>query len=222
LSQKKLRFDSAYSEQTQLDDGQVVTLRLVRPSDKQLLLQGFERLSPESRHFRFMGVRNAFSEADLRYLCEVDGIDHFAMGAVVIRSDGSEEGVAIARFVRLTKQPDIAEPAITIIDDYQGMGLGGVLLKRLISAALERGVERFHTEFLRSNSKTAQLLDDYEESSIVREEGDVVTMEFLLPKPSLGERMTDALRRSEVYRAFADVARGALPFSFGRSLKGRR
>lgn len=218
----KLGFDSAYREQIELADGHEVTLRLVRPSDKQLLLQGFERLSPASRHFRFMGVRNTFSEEELRYLCEVDGIDHFAMGAVFERADGSEEGVAIARFIRSNHEPDVAEPAITIIDDYQGIGLGGVLLKRLITAARERGVERFHTEFLRSNTKTAQLLDDYEESSIIREEGDVVTMEFVLPKPSLGERMTNALRRSEVYRAFADVARGALPFHFGRFIKDRR
>ena len=75
LSKKKLRFNSDYSERVELDDGQAVTLRLVRPTDKQLLLQGFERLSPASRHFRFMGVRNTFSEADLRYLCEVDGMD---------------------------------------------------------------------------------------------------------------------------------------------------
>ena len=100
MSDKKLRFDAAYREHRELDDGQEVTLRLVRPSDKQLLLQGFERLSPESRHFRFMGVRNTFSEAELHYLCEVDGTNHFALGAVIENDDGSEEGIAIARFVR--------------------------------------------------------------------------------------------------------------------------
>jgi GNAT superfamily N-acetyltransferase len=217
----KLRFDSTYREQIELPDGQRVTLRLVRPTDKALLLQGFERLSSESRHFRFMGVRNTFTEAELRYLCEVDGMDHFAMGAVLEDVEGYEEGVAIARFVRSSVDPEVAEPAITIIDDYQGKGLGGILLKRLISAARERGVEKFHTEFLRSNRKIAQLLDDYEESSMIREEGDVVTIEFELPEPSLGERMADALRRSEMYRAFSDVARGALPFRFGRSIRDR-
>jgi GNAT superfamily N-acetyltransferase len=168
-----------------------------------------------------MGVRNTFTEDELRYLCEVDGMDHFAMGAVVENVHGAQEGVAIARFVRSRDFPDVAEPAITIIDDYQGKGLGRKLLRRLITAARERGVERFHTEFLRSNEKTAQLLDDYENSSIIHEEGDVVTVEFELPEPSLGERMTDALRRSEIYRAFVDVARGALPVKFGRSVKDR-
>jgi GNAT superfamily N-acetyltransferase len=220
---KKLRprFDSSYLEEIELDDGQDVTLRLVQPSDKQLLLQGFERLSPESRHLRFMGVRNTFNEAELRYLCEVDGTDHFAMGAVIVNADGSEEGVAIARFVRLKDHPDVAEPAITVIDDYQGKGLGRILLKRLTSAARERGIERFHTEFLRGNVKTAQLLNDYEESSIIHEDGDVVTMEFELPRPGLGERMEQALRRSEMYQAFAHIARGALPVRFGRSIRDR-
>ncbi len=221
MADQRLRFDSSYREEVELDDGLEVTLRLVQPSDKRLLLQGFARLSLESRLFRFMGVHNTLTEAELGYLCEVDGTDHFAVGAVVVNADGSEDGVAVARFVRLKDHPDAAEPAITVIDDYQGKGLGRILLKRLTSAARERGIERFHTEFLRNNVKTAQLLDDYEESSIVREDGDVVTMEFVLPRPSLGERMEEALRRSELYHAFVRVSRGALPVRFGRSIRDR-
>ena len=221
MEKQNPKFNSSYREQVELDDGLELTLRLVRPSDTQLLLQGFERLSPQSRHFRFMGVRNTFTEAELRYLCEVDGTDHFAMGAVVENTGGSETGVGIARFVRLRDLPEVAEPAITIIDDYQGKGLGKMLLRRLILAARERGIRVFHTEFLRSNLKVAQLLDDYQESSIIREDGDVATMEFVLPRPNLGERMTDVLRNSELYHAFVHVARGVLPVRFGWSMKGR-
>ena len=216
--QPKLRFDETYCETMEIEGGQEVVLRLVRPSDKGLLLEGLGRLSPQSRRFRFMGARNSFTQEELDYLCDVDGLDHFAMGAVVKGEDGSEEGVAIARFVRSKDRPEAAEPAVTIIDDYQSKGLGKILLKRLVAAARERGIRVFHSEFLRSNFKVAQLLDDYAESSVILEEGDVVTVEFPLPKPRLGERLSDALHRSEIYRAFVDIARGALPVRFGRSV----
>lgn len=211
MNTRKLRFDASYREQAELDDGRKVTFRLVQPSDKHLLLQGFAHLSPESRYFRFMGVRNGFNEAELRYLCEVDGTEHFAMGAVIRNADGIENGVAIARFIRLRDEPDVAEPAITVVDEYQGKNLGRMLLKRLTLAARERGIERFRTEFLRHNRKIAQLLAGYQEGSIIREDNDVVTMEFKLPRPGLGERMSEALRRSEMYQAFVEIARGTLP-----------
>jgi GNAT superfamily N-acetyltransferase len=221
MERHRLKFDSSYRERVELDDGRVVTLRLVQPGDKQLLLHGFERLSHESRYLRFLGVRHDLNEAELRYLCEVDGENHFAMGAVADNPDGSEEGVAVARFVRMQGESDVAEPAITVIDEYQGVGLGRKLLRRLASAARERGIERFHTDFLRQNRKVEQMLADFAESFVVREDEDVVTMEFELPHPGLGERMADALRQSEMYKAFAHIAQGVLPVRFGRSIKGR-
>ena len=179
-----LRFNLSYKEQVTLADGRTVSLRLLRPTDKQKLLQGLERMSPESRYMRFMGVRSYLNQAALRYLCEVDGYNHFAMGAVVENPDGSEEGVAVARFVRLESETSVAEPAIAVIDDYQGQGLGRALLNRLGSAARERDIERFRCDFLSSNRKIRHLLTDYGQNPTIRKKSDVVTMEFELPDPA--------------------------------------
>ena len=142
------RYDEAYHETVHLNDGQRVHLRLMRPSDKRLLLDGFERLSPSSRYARFMSAKSRLTERELQYLTEVDGVDHFAMGALRRRFVSSDEGVGSARFVRLAEQPDTAEAAVTVLDDFQGQGLGSILLQRLIEAAWEREVRWFRNELL--------------------------------------------------------------------------
>lgn len=173
-----LGFDSSYREEVALADGLEVSLRLLQPTDKEGLAEGFARMSPESRHFRFMGGRNELNERELCYLCDVDGFDHFAIGAAVPSADGDHDGVAVGRFVRLQEQPGVAEPAITVVDDYQGQGLGRILLDRLASAARERGIDRFHCELLASNEKARRLLSNFDERATVRQEGDAVTMEL--------------------------------------------
>src|SRR5262245_36906785 len=95
-----LRFHHDYQEEVALDDGSRVTLRLVRPGDKPLLLEAFARLSPESRYRRFLGPKSNLSPAELRYLTECDGVDHFALGAVV-RDDAGEHGLGVGRIIRL-------------------------------------------------------------------------------------------------------------------------
>lgn len=153
------RYDEAYYETVHLKDGQRVQLRLMRPSDKQLLLAGFERLSPGSRYARFMSPKSRLTERELRYLTEVDGIDHFAMGALRRRFVSKDEGVGSARFVRLPEQPDTAEAAVTVLDDFQGLGLGSILLQRLIEAAWEREVRWFRNELLAENAASRKMIE---------------------------------------------------------------
>jgi len=155
-----LKYDRAYEEPVTLRDGTEAWVRLLRPSDAGLLAAGFDRLSPESRYRRFLSAKTSLSAEELRYLTEVDGVDHFAIGAVRRLPDGVEEGLGIARFVRLPGEPAVAEAAIAIVDDAQRQGLGRALLRRLAGAAAERGVERFRCDVLESNAPIRRLLGD--------------------------------------------------------------
>ena len=175
-----LLFAPSYEEVVELPCGTQVALRLLHPDDGPRLLRGLARMSPESRYMRFMVDRTDLSESELRFLCEVDGHDHFAIGAAVGGGDGEPEGVAVARFVRLRDAPHAAEPAIAVIDDYQGRGLGRILLHRLASAALERGVTTFRCEFLPSNRRIRYMLSRIGRMQILREDGLGVTMDLEL------------------------------------------
>jgi GNAT superfamily N-acetyltransferase len=153
-------FDASYAEDVRLNDGTGVHLRLVRPDDKPLLVAGFARLSPESRYRRFFSVKKELSEAELTYLTECDGQRHLAIAATRLLPDGTEEGLGVARFVRVSDDPGAAEAAVAVIDEYQSRGLGTLLLLRLIAAARERGIERFRAIIMTDNAPVLALLRD--------------------------------------------------------------
>ena len=79
-----MRFDDSYREEIRLRNGDVVLLRPIRPDDKELLLGAFARLSGRSRYSRFLSPRKGFTDGELEFLTEVDGISHFAIGAARI------------------------------------------------------------------------------------------------------------------------------------------
>ena len=141
-----------------LAGGQRVTLRLVRPDDKPLLARGFERASERTRYLRFFASRERLTRSELRYLTEVDQQTHFAMGAVHTQADGTQDGVAVARFIQLPDEPKVAEPAIAVLDGWQNKGLGRALLLRLMHAAHERGYDRLRSEVLADNDTARVLL----------------------------------------------------------------
>lgn len=165
-----------------LRDGTRVRLRTIVPSDKERLVAGLARLSPQSRYLRFFTDKERLTEAELRYLTELDGEHHFAIGASRLDDEGREgEGLGIGRFVTLKDEPTVAEPALAVVDDAQGKGLGRLLLMRLITAAAERGVETFRCDFLAVNRGMQELLRDVSPDVGFRSDGPVVTAEFRLP-----------------------------------------
>lgn len=136
----------------ELRDGSVVELREVRPEDKDALAEGFARLSPESRYRRFFSSMDRLSPTDLAYLTEVDHHDHEAV--IALDLDGGPVGVA--RYVR-GYEPDTAEVAVVVVDDWQGRGAGTALLERLGERASENGVKRFAALILQENAEAIEL-----------------------------------------------------------------
>ena len=175
-------FGPDWAEELALRDGTRARLRTIRPTDKERLVAGLARLSPQSRYLRFFTDKQRLTDAELRYLTELDGEHHFAIGASRVDADGGEgEGLGIGRFVRLPGEPTVAEPALAVVDDAQGLGLGRLLLLRLIAAAAERGVKTFRCDFLAMNRGMQALLEDVSPDVRFRSDGPVVTAEFRLP-----------------------------------------
>jgi GNAT superfamily N-acetyltransferase len=202
-------FDDSYYEEATLRDGTVVHLRLIGPDDKELLCDGFQRLSPESRYRRFFTPKPRLSRRELAYLTETDNINHLAIGAArFVNSD--EEGLGVARLVRLEGADDTAEAAIAVVDDFQGKGLGSLLFQRLVAAARERGLTRLRSEVLGSNRGMLELLrsmSDHVHSSV---RDGVVTVDLELPVLEPEHPVSQPPRQSGPYRVLTMAAEGSL------------
>ena len=143
------------AKRVMLRDGSKVLIRPVRSDDAPLLADGFARLSPQSRRMRFLTPKQKLSPAELRDLTDVDHHDHEAIGAL---SAAGGRGVGIARYVRDADDPQAAEIAVTVVDDWQGRGLGTELLSRLSDRARREGIRRFTALAGAENVAVAALL----------------------------------------------------------------
>ena len=123
-----------------LRDGRPVALRPVVPEDRARLAEGFDELSRESRRLRFLGSVSTLSDAQLRYLTEVDGTDHVAWGALDL-TDHARPGFGVGRFIRLGAGSRVAEFSLTVLDTAQGLGVGQLLLAVLAAVAPGVGVD---------------------------------------------------------------------------------
>ena len=140
-----------------LPDGARVLIRPIRPSDKGLLADGLRRLSPQSAQRRFLTPKRSFSRTELRYLTEVDGLDHVALVAEYPAAP-ERHLIAVGRFVRLQDDRDAAEVAVTVADDWQGRGLGSLLGRHLAHAARNRDIRRFTATMASENVPAHRLM----------------------------------------------------------------
>jgi RimJ/RimL family protein N-acetyltransferase len=175
-----------------LSDGSVVSIDRLTPADAPLLAAAFERLSTESRQLRFLTPKPTLTDSELRYLTEVDGHHHEALGAI---DPSTGQGIAVARFVRDPKDPSRAEVAITAADDWQRRGLGKVLLTRLAERARAEGIARF-TALVSSENRNMQILLERLDAPtrITRIGSNVADYEIELAPKGLGSQLETALR----------------------------
>jgi RimJ/RimL family protein N-acetyltransferase len=140
-----------------LPDGAPVLIRPIRADDKRMLTDGLRRLSDDSVQRRFLTPKRSFSRAELRYLTEVDGRDHVALVAEY-PAEPVRRLIAVARFVRLVDDPEAAEVAITVADNWQRRGLGSLLSAQLAAEARRLGIRRFTATMASDNVAAHRLM----------------------------------------------------------------
>ena len=129
-----------------LRDGRSVLVRPAHGDDEQLLFEFSRRLSRQTLAQRLLGPVPRFRRELLRQFVDVDGFDHLAL--VAIHDDAI---IATARLLRI-EGSDHADVTFTIEDDFQGQGLGPVLLDALAVAGRRVGISVFEADVLSSNA----------------------------------------------------------------------
>lgn len=149
-------FDEDYCREWTDRSGEPVTIRTVRPEDKPLFVQGLSDLSPISIYNRFMTLKSSFSREELRYLTEVDGVNHYSL--VVLKED---KLIAVGRIGRLEGERTAMDLGLITADCQQGLGIGRTLMERLAFAVRERGAEWMTGELFRANSAMIGLASTF-------------------------------------------------------------
>ena len=150
---------SAYSVCETLRDGTTVVIRAIRPDDKTRLSRGFERLSAQTVYFRFLAAKKRLSDEELVHLTELDFVRHVGLAATI--GEGEEERfIGVGRYVASVEggeRPERAEVAFVVADDWQGKGIGRLLLRHLMGIARAADILEFEAEVLGRNRRMLKV-----------------------------------------------------------------
>jgi GNAT superfamily N-acetyltransferase len=143
---------SRYEAKGGLKDGRIVTIRSIRPDDKSAVRAAFQRLSAQSVYRRFFSPKPTLTEADLKWVTEVDFEKTVAL---VIELDEGHSRTLIGggRYVEYGSKDSVktAELAFTVRDEFQGKGIGKLLMQHLTIIGRAKGVARFEAIVLTEN-----------------------------------------------------------------------
>jgi acetyl coenzyme A synthetase (ADP forming)-like protein len=137
-----------------LRDGTTARVRSAKPDEVQNLVDFYTSLAAESIRLRFFSSAiDLVSEA--RRELQDDGLRI----ALVATSGPADRIVAHAMYVR-TPETDSAEVALAVADDWQGRGLGTLLLGQLAVIAAASGVTKLHAIVLPENLRMLETFRD--------------------------------------------------------------
>jgi RimJ/RimL family protein N-acetyltransferase len=139
-----------FRHETKLKDGTPIMVRLYEPQDSEEIYAGLRKLSDSSTYLRFMTSLSSLPDERLIELKKIDHEYHLAICAFDLSKDPMV-GMGIARYVRTEDDPQIAEAAVTVLDEYQDRGLGTELLYLLTKLASQKGVSHLRAHVLSTN-----------------------------------------------------------------------
>jgi acyl-CoA hydrolase/GNAT superfamily N-acetyltransferase len=118
--------------------GETVTIRPTKPVDERSLQEHFYNLDKQDVVSRFFRPKTSFLRADVEGMSRTDYINNLTIVAVV-GEVGFERVVGVGEYY-LEQAKNMAEIAFSISKDWQGKGLGRILIKKLSEAARENGI----------------------------------------------------------------------------------
>ncbi|WP_431952985.1 GNAT family N-acetyltransferase [Actinacidiphila sp. bgisy167] len=136
-----------------LRDGGAAHVRPIAPDDAERLVSFYEKVSDESKYYRFFAPYPRLSDRDVHRFTHHDYRDRVGLAALV-----GGEFIATVRYDRTDDGE--AEVAFLVQDAHQGRGVASALLEHIAAVARERGIRRFVAEVLPANQKMIKVFTD--------------------------------------------------------------
>jgi len=135
-------------------DGNLVTIRPIRPEDEPLMVKLHQTLSDRSvylRYFCSLSLSCRVAHKRLLKICFVDYDREMALVAERVDPATRERRIiGVGRLSKLRGRNE-AEVAVLVTDQYQKLGLGNELLRRVIDVARDEKLSQVSAEMLTDN-----------------------------------------------------------------------
>ena len=146
--------DRAHS--AKLSDGSIVQIRPMRPEDADMQQEFVRNLSDESRYNRYMSSIKQLSQQLLVRFTQLDYDREMAFVMLHDTPRGTEQ-IAVSRYF-MESDNETCEFALVVADNWQGKGIGPVMMQAIFDAAREQGLKIMYGEVLASNKGMLKLM----------------------------------------------------------------
>ncbi|WP_343883968.1 GNAT family N-acetyltransferase [Glutamicibacter uratoxydans] len=195
-----MAYPSHWEADVVLRDGTTAHLRPITPADAQALQDMHRKQSETSVYLRYFTYKSSLTAKELERFTHVDYVNRVAF--TVLRGNSI---IGVGRYDRLD-DPAEAEVAFNVSDEYQGTGIGSILLEHLAAAARENDITRFTAEVLPENRKMLTVFSDAGYNVARHFEDGVVMLEFPINPTEKSREVTEARE----HRAEASSVAGIL------------
>lgn len=162
-------------------------LRPLTADDRDRITEAYRRLSPDSRYLRFW---TRFRELNPQFINQLlsPGPTAHASWAIVQPDNDDLPGIGAGSFWQLRDDLTSAEVSFTVADEFQGQGVGTILLAAVWLHAKSLGINRFIAHVLDTNLVMRAWWDALGATAIQTPRGWELTLlleeELLSPSPA--------------------------------------
>jgi RimJ/RimL family protein N-acetyltransferase len=142
-----------------LKNGLAVTIRHLRPSDRDAIARAVSALDAETIYTRLFSHRPV-TETAIDRIMRVDPAREVAL-VVVVGAPPDHQVIGSCRLIELEPKNGrrSAEIAFTVEEDYQGHGIAGRLLGHLIDIARARHIDELEADVLTGNRSMLRVFE---------------------------------------------------------------
>ncbi len=140
-----------------LNDGNLMNVRPIHPTDEPRMRELFYKLSAATIYYRFMGYQKFVSRRQIQDFVYIDHRNDVTIVGTVPEAHG-EDIIAIGSYY-LDPKSNLAEVAFTVSDKWQNHGIGTFLLKHLMRIARRNGIRGFTAEVLVENKPMQAVIN---------------------------------------------------------------
>lgn len=209
LSFKTPVYPDALEHWVDVKEGRTVFVRPLKLTDESLLRDMFYKLTPESVHHRFFHIIKSMPHERLQEFLRVDYDADMAL-VVLTTADETAEAIGIGHYLK-NPRTNFADAAFLVRDDWQGKGIGTLLMRSQLDAARERGIAGFTGDVLADNHGMLRIFHKcgYPVESVLEDGVYHLTIPFSKRKPKRPPS-SDMKRPPETRQGDRDPARPSI------------